>query len=127
LADLHGSTALYEAAKNGHEDTMQVLLDHKASLCMEESLAASTLCQVVFDGDVKKLYRLLKSGIPVNAGDYDQRTAAHIAAAEGNTVALKALLEYGVDLTLKDRWNKTPIDDAPNSVKIFLRDMKHSK
>jgi ankyrin repeat protein len=79
LADIHGSTALNEAVKCGHEDTIQVLLDYQASLCMDEATAASTLCQVVYDGDVKKLRRLLKSGIQVNASDYDSRTASHIA------------------------------------------------
>lgn len=121
LADMHGSTALYEAAKNGHEDTMKVLLAHKASLCMDEALAASTLCQVVFDGDVKRLRRLLKSGIQVNAGDYDKRTASHIAAAEGNTTALSVLLDFGADLTLQDRWMHSATDEASSGVKEFLR------
>jgi ankyrin repeat protein len=33
----------------------------------------------------------------VNAADYDRRTAAHIAAAEGNFVAFKLLVEFGCD------------------------------
>ena len=41
--DMHGSTALLEAVKNGNEVTMDVLLENKAQLCMPESLAASVL------------------------------------------------------------------------------------
>lgn len=77
---MHGSTALLEAVKNCHEVTMNLLSDYGAQLCMNESLAASVLCQAVFDGDVLQLKRLLKAGINVNAADYDKRTAAHIAA-----------------------------------------------
>ena len=76
LCDMHGSTALYEAARNGHEDTMAVLLKHGATLMMEESRAASTLCQAVSDGDILRLKRLLRAGIDTNAADYDRRTAA---------------------------------------------------
>ena len=84
LVDMHGTSALYEAAKNDNEMTMNELLNHSAKLCMDESKAASTLCQAVFDGDTLTLRRLLQAGIQVNAGDYDKRTAVHIAAAEGN-------------------------------------------
>jgi ankyrin repeat protein len=126
LLDVHGSSALYEAAKNGHEETMDVLLKYGAKLCMSEALAASTLCQVVFDGDTLTLRRLLRAKIQVDAADYDKRTAAHIAAAEGNLVALQILIEFGADLTVKDRWGNTIEDeaakaDASNKMVTFVR------
>mmetsp|Transcript_18429 Transcript_18429/g.27312 ORF Transcript_18429/g.27312 Transcript_18429/m.27312 type:complete len:742 (-) Transcript_18429:150-2375(-) len=111
LIDMHGSTALLEAVKNGHEDTIGVLFNNAAELCMPESLAASVLCQAVYDGDCKLLQRLLKANIQVNAADYDKRTAAHIAASEGSVAALNILAKYGADLALKDRWGKTALDE----------------
>lgn len=110
--DVHGTTALYEAVKHGQESTMDILLQHNATLCATESSAASTLCQAVFEGDIPFLRRLLKAGIHVNAADYDKRTAAHIAAAEGNTAALKVLVDFGADTTLPDRWNNTVEQEA---------------
>jgi ankyrin repeat protein len=115
LVDMHGTSALYEAVKNAHEDTMDVLMKHNAKLSMENTLAASTLCQTVYDNDLLTLRRLLRAGMPVNASDYDNRTAAHIAAAEGNLEALKALVEFGANLSLKDRWNTTLDDEAQRS------------
>lgn len=109
---MHGSTALLEAVKNGNEPVMEVLIAHGAKLCMPESLAASVLCQAVFDGDIVLLKRLLRAGIQVNAADYDKRTAAHIAAAEGNVSALRVLFSFGADLTLPDRWNNTAENEA---------------
>ena len=50
---------------------------------------ASLLCAAVFEGDLKLLRRLLRAGADVNAGDYDQRTALHVAAAEGNLAAVR--------------------------------------
>jgi ankyrin repeat protein len=131
LVDMHGSSALYEAAKNGHESTMKVLLKHGADLCMDESQAASTLCQAVFDGDILTLRRLLKARILVDAGDYDRRTAVHIAAAEGNVAALKVLVEFGADLTVRDRWNNTIDDEAERAnaghVIEYLKTLKSSR
>jgi hypothetical protein len=112
LVDMHGSSALYEAARNGHEDTMVVLLQHDASLCMSESLAASILDQAVFDGDMLLIRRLLQAEIQVNAVDYDKRAAVHIAAAEGNVAALKVMVEYGADLSMKDRWGNSVEEEA---------------
>ncbi|KAI2489466.1 voltage-gated potassium channel [Fragilaria crotonensis] len=115
LVDMHGTSALYEATKNGHDETMEVLLDHDAQLAMSEGLAASTLCQVVYDRDIMTLKRLLKAGIHVNAADYDKRTAVHIAAAEGNVAAMRVLVEHGVDLTVEDRWGNSLHDEAQRS------------
>ena len=112
LEDVNGTTALMEATKNNHEDVCSILLASGAHLSLSESEAASTLCQVVFDGDTMMLRRLLKANIHVNASDYDKRTAAHIAATESNHLALQALVEHGADLSLKDRWGNTPEDEA---------------
>lgn len=115
LTDMHGSTALLEAVKHGHEDTMDLLFEYGAELCMSESLAASVLCQAVFDGDILLLKRLLRAGIQVNAADYDKRTAAHIAAAEGNVAAIRLLAENNADLTKEDRWKNTVQHEAERS------------
>ena len=112
LVDMHGSSALYEAARNRHEDIMEALLAKGAKLCMNECLAASVLDQAVFDGDILLLRRLLKSKIQVDASDYDKRTAVHLAAAEGNLSALKLLVDFGADLTVRDRWGNSVEDEA---------------
>lgn len=113
--DMHGSSALLDATRNGHEDIMELLFQHGAELCMPESQAASVLCQAVFDGDILLLKRLLKAGIDVNAVDYDKRSAAHIAAAEGNVAAIRILADHGANLTLPDRWGNTVEVEARRS------------
>ena len=112
LTDMHGVSALHEATRNNHEDVASILLHNGGELSMSESLAASTLCQAVFDGDITLLKRLLNASIQVNASDYDRRTASHIAASEGNTAALKLLVEAGADLSLEDRWGNTVASEA---------------
>lgn len=115
LTDMHGASALYEAAKNGHEAIVDSLIRHGAKLSMDEGLAASTLCQAVYYGDIPLLKRLLHAQIQVDAADYDKRTASMIAAVEGNVAALKVLVEAGADLTLKDRWGNTIRSEAENA------------
>ena len=112
LVDMHGVSALYEATRNNNEDVASILLQNDGKLSMNESLAASKLCQTVFDGDTTMLKRLLKANIQVNASDYDKRTACHIAASEGNAAALKLLVEAGADISLVDRWGNTARSEA---------------
>ena len=115
MIDVHGNSALFEAVKNNHEDVVEVLLERGAELSMSGSLAATTLCQAVDDGDILMLKRLLVAKIHVNASDYDKRTAVHIAASEGNVAALKLLVEAGADLSLEDRWGNTAKSEAEKS------------
>eukprot|EP00539_Tryblionella_compressa_P013571 CAMPEP_0178830600 /NCGR_PEP_ID=MMETSP0746-20121128/9006_1 /TAXON_ID=913974 /ORGANISM="Nitzschia punctata, Strain CCMP561" /LENGTH=815 /DNA_ID=CAMNT_0020492771 /DNA_START=59 /DNA_END=2506 /DNA_ORIENTATION=- len=121
LMDVHGTTALFEAVKGSHEKCMEVLLEHGAELCLSEDAAATKLCQCVFDGDIMLLTRLCKAGININAGDYDRRTAIHIAASEGNLAAIRALVAFGADVNVKDRWNQTISTEAKkaNATKVL--------
>ena len=113
--DMNGSSALLEATKYGHEQVEDLLLKAGA-----KRQAASILCQAVFDGNIMLLKRLVKAGINVNAADYDKRTASHIAAAEGNTAAIRVLVEGGADLTLPDRWGNTARLRTPQHVLELL-------
>ncbi len=54
----------------------------------EEVKMAADLCTCVFDCDLPLLRRYLGAGADPNSGDYDKRTAMHIAAAEGNVAAV---------------------------------------
>ena len=52
--------------------------------------AATHLCTCVFDCNVPLLRRFIKAGAMVNCGNFDARTALHVAAAEGNLAAVRA-------------------------------------
>jgi ankyrin repeat protein len=67
-------------------------------------------------GDAKYdiLEALLKAGAPVNAHGIEDWTPAHMAAARGDVAALKLLIEYGADLTIRTRIDHyaTPLGEA---------------
>ena len=115
LIDVHGYSSLYIATMKNHENIIALLITHEAELSLSEILSASTLCRIVHDGDNALLQRFIKAKIQVNAADYDKRTAAHIAASEGNLTALKLLVEAGADLSLKDRWGNGVRSEAEMS------------
>lgn len=47
-------------------------------------------------------------------GDYDERTAMHIACSDGQFHIVEFFLKenFFVDLNVRDRWNNSPMDDA---------------
>lgn len=49
----------------------------------------------------------LEKGVEPNVGDYDRRTALHLAACEGCTEIILLLLEKGADVNSTDRWGRT--------------------
>ena len=64
------------------------------------------------DGSVLGVRRLVASGVPVDAMDYDGRTALHLAAACGQQDVASYLITHGHPLWVRDRWNSTPLDEA---------------
>ena len=63
-------------------------------------------------GNVRLLRSLLARGVPVDAADYDERTALMLAACEGRADAVRYLLSHGANVALKDRFGNTALDDA---------------
>ena len=80
---------------------------------------AAQLCTCVFEGNLPLLRRLIRAGAAADAGDYDKRTALHIAAAEGNTAAVRPQLETS-DMPQRCAVHAVPIlgqqDDFPKTV-----------
>lgn len=63
-------------------------------------------------GDISEIKRLIAHGVDINKGDYDKRTALHLAAAEGQHHAVSFLISKGAEISTKDRWGRTALDDA---------------
>ena len=60
-----------------------------------------------------RLRGYLQDGIDPDTGDYDQRTAMHLAASEGLLEVVTFLVdEAGANHSPRDRWGGTPLDDA---------------
>ena len=73
-----------------------------------------------------------QQGVDMKMGDYDGRTALHIAAAEGHPRCVRFLLEVcGVPYDCKDRWGQTPLSEAVQfkhlQVAAILRRYERSK
>ncbi|XP_037778758.1 glutaminase liver isoform, mitochondrial-like isoform X5 [Penaeus monodon] len=81
---------------------------------------AESRAQILFDllfsaaaGDLSALRRHSLSGTNMEAKDYDGRTALHVATSEGHIEIVEYLLKNcQVNPLPKDRWNRTPLDDA---------------
>jgi len=80
-----------------------------------------TLGEIIFAatvGDVHALEYWHNAGADIYQGDYDQRTALHLAAAEGHENVVRFLLDHaladqrGQLVRSQDRWGGTPLDDA---------------
>merc|ERR1712232_387047 len=71
------------------------------------------LCAEASAGNVAEVEHLLSLGADPNQGDYDYRTALHLAAAMGHSGVVKVLLRHpAIQVDKADRWCSTALDDA---------------
>ena len=103
-------TPLSDALTYRNFEICQVLRDNGATIT--DSQIASEVCEAAAAGDLNTLMRLDSTGVDLNVGDYDGRTALHLAASEGNLDIVKFLISRGVRINPTDRWNGTPLSDA---------------
>lgn len=76
-------------------------------------VSSVALCDAASRGDTAALRLIKEAGGDVNLGDYDRRTALHLAASDGLLAVAKFLIdELNADHSPLDRWKATPLDDA---------------
>jgi len=86
-------------------------------LAIAKSIAPVLLCSAAGAGDLELLKSLISGqGLDPNSSDYDLRTPLHIAASERKPKAVELLLSYGARSNVEDRWHRTPLADAIESV-----------
>lgn len=113
--DRWGGTPLDDAHRHGHAAVVQFLGQRGGAFASTSSKQQTThFIEAASQGDVEEVKLLLNfgDGINVNEGDYDRRTALHLAAGEGRLAVVKLLCEAGANVNVEDRWRNRPIDDA---------------
>ena len=81
------------------------------------SFTNEMLVQAMIDaaakGQIERINQILSLGkISINDSDYDNRTALHLAVAEGHFDIIRYLVENGADIGAKDRGGTTPLHEA---------------
>eukprot|EP00004_Rigifila_ramosa_P011051 TRINITY_DN232_c0_g1_i3.p1 TRINITY_DN232_c0_g1~~TRINITY_DN232_c0_g1_i3.p1 ORF type:complete len:906 (-),score=190.26 TRINITY_DN232_c0_g1_i3:54-2597(-) len=83
----------------------------------------ASLISAAAGGDLSTVRALDALGVALDGGDYDGRTALHLAAAEGQTNVVKYLLRRGVKPDLADRWGITPMDEAERGKRHVIQQL----
>ncbi|XP_055524544.1 L-asparaginase [Wyeomyia smithii] len=79
---------------------------------LKSTLFPAMVNSAVIAGDVSKLSNLKGYGADLSVENYDRRTALHVACCEGNFDVVQYLLQHGVAVHVRDRYDHTPLMDA---------------
>lgn len=133
--DRWGKTALDDATQNHHPDAINFLVTRGAAnkgFAMMKQVSfrqvdpASTLMMLLLaagEGNTSEVKRLMDDNlVSVEDHDDDKRTAAHLAASEGQLEVLKYLVSKKAPLNVKDRMGNRPLNDAMRSQKQACAD-----
>jgi ankyrin repeat protein len=102
--DERGVSAVLTAARLGHDDLVQVLLDANPPLDVHDAAAV---------GRTRALAELLDADRNApNRTASDGETPLHLAAAFGRKDAVELLLDHGADPSVKDEGGRTPAELA---------------
>uniref|UniRef100_A0A7S0ZBF5 Non-specific serine/threonine protein kinase n=1 Tax=Timspurckia oligopyrenoides TaxID=708627 RepID=A0A7S0ZBF5_9RHOD len=132
--DRYHRTPIDDATNNGHRNVLQVFREFGAEIpsfavhlvAAERQSLGMSLIEHSSRGRVDLVRQLIDEGAPVSLGDYDRRTALHLAVAERHLAVVSLLLERGADPMVRDRWGRTPLDEAESSGNDTLKAVLHA-
>lgn len=70
------------------------------------------LMEAVIAKDITKIEFLVNERADVSMPNPENRTALHVACANGDELIVKSLLKLGANVHIKDRYNATPLTEA---------------
>jgi glutaminase len=105
---------------------------HKKNKLSFDDFDEEMLVQALIDGAAKgnkeKIIKILATGkVDINHSDYDNRTALHLATAEGHLEIVKYLVENGAEIYVKDRSGTTPLSQVNSKISSFEEDASKNK
>ena len=113
-SDRWGGSPLDDASRHRHKDVITYLRSLGATTGSANKIAQ--FIKAAADGDIDEVEMLLASGdLDVNEGDYDKRTALHLAAGNGHLDIVQLLCRNNANVNIEDRWGNRPLDDALQS------------
>lgn len=121
-------TALKRAVEHGHADTAQVLLEKgiNPNKPAPDSFGISFLQIAARRGDAAMVRTLLSAKAnPNQTNPVDNDTALLKAVESGNLETVKALVEAGADIRMRNNWGQTPlklaVQTGQKEMAAFLR------
>lgn len=122
----------FSTATAGDTKGHRILRDAKQEVEMADlkilAKQAGELCEAASKGDIEEIRKIMHAGVDVNTGDYDGRTAMHLAASQGELETVKDLRErHKASLNPIDRWGGTPLDDAIRHKRRLVQDYLSSE
>jgi ankyrin repeat protein len=110
------SSPLHVVARAGLSSLAEQLIRENPGveyLCLEDSNGRIPLHEAIETGQFVLLPSLLgDSPLPARVRDKEGMTALHHAAVTGNQTAMRKLLEAGAEISVEDRYNRTPLERA---------------
>ncbi len=123
------NTSVHLALKNGHEQTTHLLLQHFPKLLDFKGEDGLTPLHVSTIGDYYKCVEMLLTiGADLKSVDNEGDNSLHLAMKYGSLQSIRILINYGIDVNLKNNNGLKPIDVASSfQVEKFYHKVLNSK
>ncbi|WP_353286760.1 ankyrin repeat domain-containing protein [Wolbachia endosymbiont (group A) of Anthophora plumipes] len=103
---------LHSAAKNGHADVVNALIQNRANVNAEDNFKSTPLHDAAEYGRIGTVNALIQNGADVNVKNKCKGIPLHWAARNGHIDTVKVLIAKGADVNAKDQDGWTPLHFA---------------